>query len=73
MRKWFRAPEPGNAKTWLVLGRNERGDPVGKVLKRLVASFMAQSGGDHTSSGSRTAVPSHRTSMKLQWPWTKFE
>nr|WP_199823846.1 group II intron maturase-specific domain-containing protein [Labrenzia sp. OB1] len=42
MRKWFRAPEPGKAKTWLVFGRNERGDPVGKALKRLVSSPKAQ-------------------------------
>jgi hypothetical protein len=42
MRKWFRVPEPGKSKTWLVFGRNERGAPVGKALKRLVSSPKAQ-------------------------------
>lgn len=42
MRKWYRVPEPGKAKTWLVFGRNERGDPIGKALKRLVSSPKAQ-------------------------------
>lgn len=42
MRKWFRAPEPGKAKTWLVFSRNERGKPVGEALKRLVSSPKAQ-------------------------------
>jgi hypothetical protein len=42
MRKWYRFPEPGKAKTWLVSGRNERGGPVGKALKRLVSSPKAQ-------------------------------
>ena len=42
MRKWFRVPEPGKAKTWLVFGRNERGNPIGKALKQLVSSPKAQ-------------------------------
>ncbi|WP_268876358.1 group II intron maturase-specific domain-containing protein [Brucella thiophenivorans] len=42
MRKWYRVPETGKAKTWLVFGRNERGDPIGKALKRLVSSPKAQ-------------------------------
>lgn len=42
MRKWYRPPEPGKAKTWLVFGRNERGDAIGKALKRLVTSPKAQ-------------------------------
>ncbi|MFB8342866.1 group II intron reverse transcriptase/maturase [Brucella cytisi] len=42
MRKWYRVPEPGKAKTWLVFGRNERGGPVGKALQRLVSSPKAQ-------------------------------
>ncbi|EHS52360.1 RNA-directed DNA polymerase (Reverse transcriptase) [Rhizobium sp. PDO1-076] len=42
MRKWYRVPEPGKAKTWLVFGRNERGNPVGKALQRLVSSPKAQ-------------------------------
>ncbi|NKM22822.1 hypothetical protein GFM01_34855 [Rhizobium laguerreae] len=35
MRKsslWRRVPEPGKAKTWLVYGRSERGDPVAPPL-----------------------------------------
>jgi putative transposase len=42
MRKWFRAPEPGKAKTWLVYSRNERGEAIGKDLQRLVSSPKAQ-------------------------------
>jgi hypothetical protein len=42
MRKWFRAPKTGKAKTWLVYGRSERGDRLGKALRRLVASPKAQ-------------------------------
>jgi RNA-directed DNA polymerase len=42
MRKWYKAPEPGKAKTWLVYGRNERGDAIGKALHRLVSSPKAQ-------------------------------
>jgi RNA-directed DNA polymerase len=42
MRKWYKAPEPGKAKTWLVYGRTERGDAIGKALHRLVSSPKAQ-------------------------------
>jgi hypothetical protein len=42
MRKWYRPPDPGKAKTWLVFGRNERGDAIGKALRRLVTSPKAQ-------------------------------
>ncbi len=42
MRKWYKAPEPGKAKTWLVYGRNERGDAIGKALHRLVSSPKAR-------------------------------
>ena len=42
MRNWYRAPEAGKAKTWLVYGRGERGDPVGKALRRMVSSPKAQ-------------------------------
>ena len=42
MRKWYRAPNPGQTKTWLVYGRNGQGDPVGKGLRRLVTSPKAQ-------------------------------
>ncbi len=58
-------PEPGKAKTWLVFGRNERGDPVGKALQRLVSSPKAQfrwrnPEETHTSPGEdRSTVTSH--------------
>jgi RNA-directed DNA polymerase len=42
MRKWYRAPETGKAKTWIVYGINERGSRVGKALRRLVSSPKAQ-------------------------------
>ena len=42
MLKWYRAPGPGKAKTWLVYGRNERGGAIGKALQRLVSSPKAQ-------------------------------
>jgi RNA-directed DNA polymerase len=42
MRKWYRAPETGKAKTWIVYGINERGRRVGKALRRLVSSPKAQ-------------------------------
>lgn len=42
MRSWYRAPEAGKAKTWLVYGRSERGDRVGKALRRMVTSPKAQ-------------------------------
>ena len=42
MLNWYRAPETGKAKTWLVYGRNERGERVGKALRRMVSSPKAQ-------------------------------
>jgi RNA-directed DNA polymerase len=42
MQKWYRAPKTGKAKTWLVYGPNEHGNPVGKALRRLVSSPKAQ-------------------------------
>ena len=42
MRSWYRAPEAGKAKTWLVYGTSERGDRVGKALRRMVSSPKAQ-------------------------------
>jgi RNA-directed DNA polymerase len=42
MRKWYRAPENGQTKTWLIYGRSNRGNPVGKALRRLVTSPKAQ-------------------------------
>ncbi len=79
MRKWFRVPEPGKAKTWLVFGRNERGEPVGKALQPACLKPQgAISGGAirrriHTSAGLRAAAPSRHTTMTLLWPWAKLE
>ena len=42
MRKRYRAPGAGQAKTWLTYGRSERGTPVGKALRRMVTSPKAQ-------------------------------
>ncbi|WP_280178040.1 reverse transcriptase domain-containing protein [Neomesorhizobium albiziae] len=42
MQKWYRAPEAGKAKTWLVYVATERGNRVGKALRRLVSSPKAQ-------------------------------
>ena len=42
MRKWYRAPETGKAKTWLVYGRGEQGGRCGKALRRLVKSPKGQ-------------------------------
>lgn len=42
MRRWYRVPEPGKAKTWFVFGRTERGKSIGKALQRLVSSPKAQ-------------------------------
>ena len=42
MRKWYRVPETGKAKTWLVYGRSERGNRVGKALRRMVTSPKGQ-------------------------------
>ncbi|MBL4644948.1 MAG: group II intron reverse transcriptase/maturase [Rhizobiales bacterium] len=42
MRKWFRVPEVGKAKTWLVFDTNKRGKHIGKALRRLVSSPKAQ-------------------------------
>ncbi len=41
MRKWFRVPEVGKAKTWLVYDTNKRGNHIGKALRRLVSSPKA--------------------------------
>ena len=38
----YRAPEAGKAKTRLVYARSDRGDPVGKALRRLVSGPKAQ-------------------------------
>lgn len=78
MRKGYKAPEAGKAKTWLVYGRTERGDAIGKALHRLVSSPRRRSGGairrrTHTSSGAKPAAPSHRTIRMLLWPWAKLE
>ena len=42
MRKWYRVPEKGKAKTWVLYGISEQGKRVGKDLRRLVTSRKAQ-------------------------------
>jgi RNA-directed DNA polymerase len=42
LRDWYRAPETGQAKTWLAFGRHERGNPVNEALRRLVTSPKAR-------------------------------
>ena len=42
MRSWYRVPEAGKAKTWLVYDTSERGNRIGKALRRLVSSPKAQ-------------------------------
>jgi len=42
MRKWYRPPKAGQAKTWIVYGISDRGNRVGKALRRLVTSPKAQ-------------------------------
>ncbi len=76
MRSWYRAPKAGQAKTWLVYGRNEQGTPVGKALRRMVSSHKAQFRWRNperirTSSGTDLAAPSRHAIMMLPWPWAK--
>jgi RNA-directed DNA polymerase len=42
MRNWYRAPEKGKAKTWVLFGISEQGNRIGKVLHRLVGSPKMQ-------------------------------
>jgi RNA-directed DNA polymerase len=42
MRKWYRVPEPGQSKTWLIYGQSNHGHAVGKALRRLVKSQKMQ-------------------------------
>ena len=42
MRKWYRAPAEGQAKTWVVYAISGQGNRVGKALRRLVGSPKAQ-------------------------------
>ena len=42
MRKWYRVPEKGKAKTWVLYGMSEQGNRIGKDLRRLVTSRKAQ-------------------------------
>ena len=79
MRKWYRAPEPGKAKTWLVftVGMNAA-IPSGKHCTGLSQAQRRSSGGAirrkiHTSSGRKPVAPSPRTIMMLLWPWAKLE
>ena len=79
MRNWYRAPEPGKAKTWLVYGRNERGEPCRQSaaptgIKPKGAVPVAKSGRQSIHLPERD--PQHRhfkTIMMLLWPWAKLE
>ncbi|MCT2401956.1 MULTISPECIES: group II intron maturase-specific domain-containing protein [Novosphingobium] len=42
MRKWYRVPEIGHSKTWLIYSRSNQGNAVGKALRRLVTSQKLQ-------------------------------
>jgi group II intron reverse transcriptase/maturase len=42
MRRWYRVPEQGKAKTWVLFGVSEQGNRIGKVLHRLVGSPKMQ-------------------------------
>ena len=42
MRQWFRRPETSKAKTWVLYGRNGKGNLEGVVLKLLVTSRKSQ-------------------------------
>ena len=38
MKKWCKYPEAGKAKTWVLFGKTDNGNPCGKSLFRLVSS-----------------------------------
>lgn len=42
MRRWYKAPKMGRAKTWLVFEYSEQGNRVGKALRRLGGSPKAR-------------------------------
>ena len=42
MRKWYRSPKEGAAKTWILYGVSERGNRIGKELRRLIGSQKMQ-------------------------------
>ena len=42
MKEWFRRPNIGKAKTWVLYGRNGNGILGGVVLTRLVTSRKSQ-------------------------------
>jgi len=42
MRKWFRRPSEGTAKTWLLFGRSGKGNLCGVALRRLLTSPKRQ-------------------------------
>ena len=77
MRNWYRAPETGQAKTWFVYGRSERGERVGKALRRMVSSPKAQFRWRNPEEQSihlperDSQAPSPRAIMMSLWPWAK--
>lgn len=42
MRRWFKSPEPGQSKTWVLYGRTNQGQLYGKELYRLVGHGKKQ-------------------------------
>jgi len=42
IKQWFRRPEKSKAKTWILYGRNSKGNLEGVALKRLVTSRKSQ-------------------------------
>jgi hypothetical protein len=77
MRKWYRMPETGQSKTWLVYGRSIRAMPSARRCADWSQARRCSSGGGirseiPTSSG-RSETPSPPAIMMSPWPWAKAE
>jgi len=42
MQRWYRVPEKGKAKTWVLFGISEQGNRIGKALHLLVGGTKMQ-------------------------------
>jgi hypothetical protein len=78
MRKWYRVPDIGQSKTWLIYGDSNQGKAVGKALRRLVTSQKMQfrwrnPEQNPISSGTNSETPSPPAIMMSPWPWAKAE
>jgi hypothetical protein len=78
MRKWYRVPEIGQSKTWLIYGRSNQGNAVGKALRDWSQARRCSSGGGTRSkipisSGTNSETPSPPAIMMSPWPWAKVE